>query len=268
MIAEADGGPAWGAPVLAGAIGGTIAGFRQARGLSDGEAASAGLFADLGALTTIGLAGTAGAFKGRKYEEPFEPGFPERGTYTRPDNSLRGFGKAAVAAGIGSQVVGYALGPRYARRAAYNVTAGDVSMVFTGAILGGVALSALPGNKADPGVQFGAATAGLVGGAFLADRGFVRNADRTSADGNLARLGALAGALMGSGVAVMAKSEGQGALLLGALGGTLGLVAADRIVQPAADAGPVRGVLQTSAGATDGRVFVSLGPVTSVRITF
>lgn len=267
-IADAEGGPAWGGPILAGAIGGTIAGFRQARGLSDGEAAGAGLFADLGALTTIGIAGASGAFQGREYEEPFEPGFPERGTYTRSDNSLRGPGKAAIGAAIGANIVGYALGPRYARRAAYNVTAGDVSMVYSGAVLGGFALSALPGNKADDAVVYSLATGGILVGALLADRGFVRSADRTSADGTLAQLGALAGALMGGGLAAITESGRQGTFALGAIGGTLGIIAADGIIKPAGDAGPLRGIMQTSARAMDGRVFVSLGPVSSVRITF
>ncbi len=65
-IANADGGPGWGAPILAGAIGGTIAGFHQARGLSDGEAASAGFFADLAAITALGIGGSTGSFEGRK----------------------------------------------------------------------------------------------------------------------------------------------------------------------------------------------------------
>lgn len=267
-MADADGGPAWGAPILAGAIGGTIVGYHQARGLSDGEAASAGLFADLGALTTLGIGGTASVFKGREYQEPFEPGFPERGTYTRTDNSLRGPGKATIGAAIGALVVGYALGPRYARRAAYNVTQGDASMVFTGAVLGAGAFSAMRSERADQSVAYGMATAGVLAGALFADRVFVRKADRTGADGTLAQLGAFAGALMGAGVGAMADANGQATLGLASAGGLLGLLAADGIIGPAKDAGPLRGVMQTGARANDGRVFVSLGPVSSVRITF
>ncbi len=267
-MADADGGPAWGAPILAGAIGGTIVGYHQARGLSDGEAASAGLFADLGALTTIGLGGTAGAFRGREYQEPFEPGFPERGTYTRTDNSLRGPGKVTIGAAIGAQVIGYALGPRYARRAAYNVTQGDASMVFTGALIGAGALSALRPEQVDQSLAYGLATAGIVAGGLFADRVFVRKADRTGADGTLAQLGAFAGALMGAGVGAMADANGQVTLGLASAGGLLGLLAADGIIGPAKDAGPLRGVMKTGARATADRVFVSLGPVSSVRITF
>ena len=267
-IANADGGPGWGAPILAGAIGGTIVGCNQARGLSDGEAASAGFFADLGALTALGVGGSSGVFEGKKTVVPFDAANPQFGGYTRTDNSLRGPAKAVVGAAIGAQVIGYALGPRYARRAAYNVTAGDVSVAFTGAVLGGTAASSLIPERGDNTARFGVAAAGLVAGAFLADRGLVRKADRTSADGTLVQLGALAGALMGGGIAAITKTESQGTLAFASAGGILGLLAADGIIKPARDAGPLRGIMQSSARALDGRVFVSLGPVTSVRVTF
>ena len=262
-MANADGGPGWGAPILAGAIGGTIAGFQQARGLSDGEAASAGFFADLGALTVMGIGGSSGAFEGKKTVVVYE-----NGTYTDTDNSLRAPGKAVVGAAIGASIAGYALGPRYARRAAYNVTAGDVSVAFASALLGGAATSSLIGDGGDDTPRYGVAAAGVLAGAFLADRGLVRKADRTSADGTLVQLGALAGALMGGGIATMTEANSQGALAMASAGGILGLLAADGIIKPARDAGPLRGIMQSSARAMDGRVFVSLGPVTSVRVTF
>lgn len=262
-IANADGGPGWGAPILVGAIGGTIAGFHQARGLSDGEAASAGFFADLGALTVLGIGGSAGVFQGKKTTVAYAGG-----SYTQTDNSLRGPGKAIVGGAIGASILGYAFGPRYARRAAYNVTSGDVSVAFTGALLGGVAASSLIGDGGSDTPRYGVAAAGVLAGALLADRGLVRRADRTGADGTLIQLGALAGALMGGGIAAMAETEAQGTLALGSAGGILGLLAANAIIKPARDAGPLRGIMQSSARTLDGRVFVSLGPVTSVRVTF
>ncbi len=267
-IANADGGPAWGAPILAGAIGGTIVGFQQARGLSDGEAASAGFFADLGALTVMGIGVGSGAFTGRETVIPFDTNNPQFGSDTDTDNSLRAPGKAVVGAAIGASVIGYTLGPRYARRAAYNVTAGDVSVAFAGALLGGVGASSLISDGGNDTRRYGVATAGVLAGAFLADRGLVRKADRTSADGTLAQLGALAGALMGGGIAVVAETGARGALALGSVGGILGLLAADAIIKPVRDAGPLRGITQSSARKLDERVFVSLGPVTSVRVTF
>lgn len=267
-IANADGGPGWGAPILAGAIGGTIAGFHQARGLSDGEAASAGFFADLGAITVLGIGGSGGAFESKNRMVTYSVNGQTFGSYTESDNSLRGPGKAVVGSAIGASILGYALGPRYARRAAYNVTAGDVSVAFTGALLGGVAASSIIGDGGNNSPRYGVAAAGVLAGAFLADRGLVRKADRTSADGTLAQLGALAGALMGGGIAAITETEAQGLLALASAGGVLGLLAADGIIKPARDAGPLRGIMQSSARAFDGRVFVSLGPVTSVRVTF
>lgn len=267
-IANADGGAGWGVPILVGAIGGTMVGFQQARGFSDGEAASAGFFADLGALTTLGIGGASGAFTGRTTVVPFDPNNPQSGSYTNTDNSLRGGGKAVVGAAIGAGIMGYALGPRYTRRAAYNVTAGDVSVAFAGALLGATAASSLVSGNESGAPRIGVATAGLLAGALLADRGLVRRADRTSADGTLAQLGALAGALIGGGVAVVAETNSQAGLALASAGGVLGLIAADRIIKPARDAGPLRGIMQSSARALDQRVFVSLGPVSSVRVTF
>lgn len=268
---NANGGPEWGAPVLGGALIGTVAGFQQARGLSDGEAASAGLFADLGALTALGVGGSFGAFKGRtvvrQYEVPTSGGVYTY-TSTTTDNRLRGGGQATVGAAIGAEVLGYALGPRYARRAAYNVTAGDVTAVFTSALVGGVITSSFVEDNAKAPARFAVGTTGLLLGALAADRGLVRNADRTAADGTLLQLGALAGALIGGGVAAIAETEGQGAALMGGIGGALGLLAADNIIKPAKDAGPLRGIMQSAARKMDDRVQLSIGPVTSVRISF
>jgi hypothetical protein len=66
----------------------------------------------------------------------------------------------------------------------------------------------------------------------------------------------------------MAETNSQGGLAFASAGGILGLLAADAIIKPARDAGPLRGIMQSSSRALDGRVFVSLGPVTSVRVTF
>lgn len=269
-VAGANDAPARGGAVLAGAIGGTIVGFQQARGLSDGEAASAGLFADLGALTLGGIGGATGAFNTRRTvvtQETGNPAFPTF-TYTVTDNSLTAAGKATIGAAIAAQSLGYVFGPRYARRAAYNVTAGDADMVLTSGVLGAVAAGAIAGEKANTPAVWGASAAGLVAGAWLADRGFVRKRDRTSAEGTLARLGALAGALMGGGVAAVAEADGRVAFGLASVGGVLGLIAADNIIAPEADAGPLRGILRTGTVKSEQRFHLTVGPVTSMRFTF
>ena len=267
-IARADRGPAWGAAILSGAVGGTVAGYLQGRSLSDGEAAASGLAADLFALTTLGAGGAGGVFRAERREVPFVPERPELGTYLEEDRALRGPGKAVMGGAVAAGVLGYAVGPRYARRAAYNVTAGDVSVAYAGALVGALAASALPGEGSREEVAFGAATGGLLVGALLSDRLLVRRADRTAADGTLAQLGAVAGGLMGLGVAAMTEANRQPTFGLVAAGGALGLIAADRILEPAADAGPLRGIMQSASRRMDGRVHVALGPVSSVRIAF
>ena len=248
-IANADGGPGYGAPILAGALGGTIAGFRGARGMSDGEAASSGFGADISALATLGVAGAFGAF--------------DEDT-TRIDGGLPSNGKIAFGAAIAAGAVGYLVGPRYARRSAYNVTAGDIDVAFTSAAIGALAANIPLSDSADDRSRFIATTAGLVAGALVADRWKVRHADRTSADGTLAQLGAVAGVLMGSGLALVTDIEGRGALTMVAAGGAAGLALGDYLARPSPDAGPKRGVLPSdnasSRSAGSSRVSLSIAP--------
>ena len=238
-IADASGGPGYGAPILAGALGGTIAGFQGARGLSDGEAGASGLMADLAALTTLGLAGAGGAFKARDTLITF----PDGSSFPVEDDDLRAGGKAALGAAVGAGVLGYLTGPRYARRAAYNVTAGDTKVAFTGALLGALASTTVLSDKTGEQTGFALATGGMLAGFVLSDRLLVRTADRTAADGTLVQLGALAGALIGGGVAAGAEADGQVALAMATIGGALGLLATDRIARPSPDAGPLRGIM-------------------------
>ncbi len=266
-IGNASSGPGWGAPILLGAVGGTMGGYLHARGLSDGEASSAGLIADLGSLTVLGVAGASGAFRRDQRQVFYDPQRPEF-SYTETDDNLRAGGKAALGAAIGASVLGYAIGPRYARRAAYNVTAGDASLVLTAATLGAITATAIPNDRTGPETSFAWATGGMLAGALIADRTMVRTADRTSADGALVRLGTLAGALVGGGVAAMAEAERQPALILAAAGGYLGMLATDHIIRPASDAGPLRGIMQGASRSLEDRVRVSIGPVTSVQITW
>jgi hypothetical protein len=267
-IANANGGPGYGAPILAGAVGGTLAGYRLARGLSDGEAASAGLIADLGAFTVLGATGASGAFRRDRRFVPFDPERPEFGGVTETSDRLRDGGKLALGGAIGASVLGYAIGPRYARRAAYNVTAGDASVVLTAATLGAVTFTGFANDAAGPETSLGVATGGLLLGALFADRALVRTRDRTAADGALIRLGTLAGALVGGGVAAIAETERQPALLMAGVGGFIGMFATDGILKPAQDAGPLRGIMQGASRALDDRVRVSIGPVSSVHIAW
>jgi hypothetical protein len=248
-IGNADGGPGYGVPILVGALGGTIAGFRGARGMSDGEAASSGFGADIAALTTVGLAGAIGAF--------------DEDT-AQIDDGLPTNGKIALGSGLAAGLAGYLIGPRYARRAAYNVTAGDIDVSFTSAALGALAANTVIDNSTDARTRFAVSTGGMLIGALVADRTKVRHADRTSADGTLVQLGAIAGMLMGGGVALATESEAQATIGLVAAGGIAGLALGDVLVRPARDAGPRRGVLPngdaSARSSGSSRVSLSIAP--------
>jgi hypothetical protein len=67
---------------------------------------------------------------------------------------------------------------------------------------------------------------------------------------------------MGGGVAAVTESNARAAFGLITVGGTLGLIAADRILEPGPDGGPLRGVLTTGMlGGANSRVSVSLAPL-------
>lgn len=238
-IMDEDDGSGFGVPILVGALGGTIGGFAAARNMSDGEAAASGLGADMFALTTLGTAAALNAFESDSTEHKM---------------------KIAFGTAIGTAALGYVIGPNYARRSSYNVTAGDASVAFTGALIGAAAGAAITNSEKNGRTAMGLATAGLLTGFVLSDRFLVRRYDRSSSDATWAKLGAGAGALMGTGIAIASKSKLQGGLALAATGGTLGLIAADRMISPAPDAGPLRGVMRTgSLGASsDGRIQLSL----------
>lgn len=246
-IFNAHGGPSYGAPILGGALVGTVGGFHAARSMSDGEAAASGLIADLFALSTLGVSAAVGAFD---------------------SDSTEGSRKTAFGAAIGAGIVGYVIGPHYARRSSYNVSAGDVDVAFSAAQIGALGGLAITNSERNGHTAMALASVGLVGGFVVGDRLLVRKRDRTSADGTWASLGAVAGMLMGGGVGVISKASVQPTLGLIAAGGALGLFAADRMIAPARDAGPARGVLRSSAATLSRdpvRVQMGLG---SVHVTF
>ena len=225
-IGQANDGPEFGVPILVGALGGTVGGFLAAKNMSDGEAASSGLGADMFALTTLGVGVMVKALEGRQEQTKH---------------------KVALGAAVAMAAAGYVIGPQYARRARYNVTSGDASVAFTTAIIGAAAGAAVvdAGDHEQTAAAF--ATAGLLAGFVMSDRLLVRRYDRSSSDAGWVKLGAAAGALMGGGVATISQAQDRSTLRLVATGAALGLIAADRMIAPSRDAGPMRGVLRSSA---------------------
>jgi hypothetical protein len=195
---------------LAGALGGSIAGFQRARGLTDAEGKAAKSASTYATLTAGGLMSMTGV---------------------NGEEDYRLTSLVSVAAGM----TGYWLGPGYPRRARYSVTAGDINTMWIGSTLG-VAAAFIPFITADSISERGASaifTSGLLGGAFLAERGWVRRYDHTQGDVAQMWLGTLGGALMGGAVAILVKPNATGALSMVTAGGLLGALASQNLSKPA-----------------------------------
>jgi hypothetical protein len=222
---------------LGSAIGGSVYGFKRGRRLTDGEAASATTFSNFATLTSLGIMGMAGA-------------------YERQDNA-----RGVVGVALASLLGGYALGPRYARQRSYAVTKGDVATLSLGATLGEmVAITAL-GNDNFENIDrvggFGMLTAGMLGGAYVAHRVWVRPYDNTTGDAGMTSLGALAGGLFGAGIIVLTEADNfstaMGVVTSGAI---IGSVLGHRLANaPRAHAGRVSvGFSPTALGLAAARV--------------
>lgn len=196
---------------LAGALGGSMLGYQRARQLTDAEAQASATLSTLGAAAAFGTTATI---------------FPL-------DNTD---GRHAVGAMLGGAVVGYALGPEYPRRASYSVTRGDVQLLRLSSILGLGAASAviLPneGDDLDDQVGFGTLTAGLLAGAVIADRTFIRAFDYSVSDATQIQLASAAGALMGTALAVLIEPPVKGVMALVTGGGIAGALAGHSLANP------------------------------------
>lgn len=199
---------------LVGAVGGTLGGLAYGRGLSDAEAKSATTTSSFAALTAGGLLGTLGV------------------SDSRAERTVSGVMLAAGA-------LGYAMGPRYPRLASYRVTVGDVNMLWIGAALGTatVMIPIVDSHDIDPQAGFAIATAGMLGGIFAADRGWVRKYDHSGSDVTMMWLGTAAGALVGGAAIVLAEpSDASVGLALVTAGGALGAFTTHRMLGVAPDA--------------------------------
>ena len=194
---------------LGGALGGSAFGFRRAHGLTDGEAKAAKSASSYMVYTTVGLLGLAGI-----------------------EDKVRIHAGSSVAAGL----AGYMLGPRYPRRASYTVTAGDVNTLWIGSALGmATAFTPLVGmDSIKEKVGWAAFTAGLLGGAYVAERVWVRPYDHTQGEVAQIWLGTIAGGLMGGSIVVLGKPSNESVSLGLVTGGAmLGALGAQLLSQPA-----------------------------------
>jgi hypothetical protein len=212
---------------LVGGIGGSIIGFNRGRTLTNSEAQSAMTASTLGAGTALGLAVMTGMAE---------------------DND-----HAASAAVLAGGIAGYVLGPGYPRRAGYTVTAGDVSLVRLGAILGTMAaITPIVDSDVDEKVAAGVATFGWVGGALITDQIASRPFNHSVGDSRMIGLGAFGGALVGAALPVMTESD-NATFIMGSItgGAILGAFATQSMMAPPRQGGLMR---TSESGAGSGRL--------------
>ena len=203
-VAGVDDGHLASGAVLLGSVGGTLAGLRLGKGMTDAEAAASTFGGFAAPVTSVGVMGITGALES-------------------------GDGKAQVALASTALVMGYALGPLYPRRAGYTVTAGDVQTVLLASALG-TALAYIPfvGEMSPDSKTVSAAlTAGFIGGIVLGDRLLAKPYDHTRSEAALLLSGISAGALIGGGLAAAAQASPETAYGLGVGGAILGAAATE-----------------------------------------
>ena len=196
---------------LAGAVGGSIAGFQYGRRLTDAEAHAATTGSSFSALTAMGILGAVGALDS--------------------SSSERAVAGTAVAAGL----AGYLAGPRYPRGARYVVTAGDVKILWIGAVLGtAIVLTPTVDSDMDPKVGFAMGTAGMLGGIAVADLAWGRRYDHTMSDVFQMWLGTIAGGLLGGAAVVITdQTDAVPVMAMITAGATLGAIATHKFIRPA-----------------------------------
>ncbi|HET9426630.1 MAG TPA: hypothetical protein VFO55_14805 [Gemmatimonadaceae bacterium] len=194
---------------LIGGIGGSILGYQRGKRLTHGEAQAAMTGSTLLAAGTLGLGFMGGLVK-------------------------EGDGQAASAAVLAGGIAGYVLGPKYPRNAPYTVTAGDVGVVRLGAFLGSLAaITPFVDSDIDGKAAAGILTAGLAGGAIVADRIGAKPFNHSISDSRMIYLGALGGALMGVALPVMTQSDNATFVMTMVTGGAIaGSFVTQNIMKP------------------------------------
>jgi hypothetical protein len=143
-------------------------------------------------------------------------------------------------------------------RAASGVTAGDVSIVRLGALLGAAAAITPFTEMGQPDAKLvaGLLTTGWVGGALIADRIGAKSFNYSASDARMINLGALGGALIGSALPIMTKSENAVFMMSAVTGGAiLGTFATHSVMAPAR-----QGSLMGSPGASANSPKLELHP--------
>ena len=242
FILGADDGSAYGGGVFFGSIGGTILGLGLGRRMTDAEAAASGLGAMLATGTAFGVMAASGLLEDKSDDEM----------------------KLPIAVAAASMIGGFAAGPRYPRRARYNVTSGDVGAVGTSTALG-LAAAGIPfidGGNDEQTVAM-ALTGGMLAGALLGDRWLARTRDHTEGEARLLGTGVGAGALLFGGLASSGEASPRVGYAMTVAGGILGFIATEAFLDPARE-GEIREAsrrpLPTRTGSVRG-VTIDVDPV-------
>ncbi|WKW11024.1 hypothetical protein Strain138_000258 [Pseudogemmatithrix spongiicola] len=244
-----------GAVSLIGGLGGSAIGLWVGGGLTEGEAVASVVAHDLVALSTYAVTWMA---------DPRE----------NDGEGLRRSQRLAVPMLLGWG--GYALGRKWAGTASYEVTAGDATLLWLGAAIGGsAAATTLIEGDPEPQTVAGTLLAGGLLGVWGANRYFVRNFDHTRGEGVLVATGAGAGALMGIGLGVLIAGDaerGSAATLgMGTVGAMAGAWLTERYAQPARDEGrrlEVGSRVQFNPSAIAAAAARTPGQHSILRITF
>jgi hypothetical protein len=222
------------AGAFVGGITGASLALSIARHMTEADAVGAAFGSDIGAL--IGW-GTMEAIRGQ--ETCVIPADP----FAFPDCKRALSTKTEVAIVLASGIIGYPLGVLYPRNARYNVTPGDIQTLWGTTFLGMAAAGTFLGDRSSGRAVATALTAGGIVGMIAGDRFLVQRFDHSRTDGGRVVLGTVAGGLMGAGIATLTNTTNPNPhLVLGtaAAGGLLGIIATERYLDPAPDAGRPR----------------------------
>jgi surface antigen len=210
------------AGIFVGSLAGTAMGLWIGRGMTSADAMAASFGSDAFALTTAGILRAAGTL--RRESRGGEP-------------------KAAAVAIVGAGLVGYPLGATWARRARYNVTAGDVGTLWVSGGIGTAAAAALVSDLDSDEATYIGLTAGFAAGVWAGDRLLVRRFDHSWGQFATVAAGAVGGGLMGAGIAALVdQDDPANALVWGLMtaGAVTGVGVANWVQVTPADVGRTR----------------------------
>jgi hypothetical protein len=214
------------------------------------EAAATLAGGDVGALTAFGVATAAGL------------------------GTNGGSNQPRLLVTVGGMLAGAPLGHAYAALAPYHVTRGDLLAMGATSGIGMLAGLAVVANDPNPGDRklATALTVGGVAGLVAGDRLFTSRYDHSEGDGTLMIGGALAGGLMGAGVAALTGASTSrwttSSAIATTVGAAAGLAWSQYYLRPKADGAMQLGRLELNPAGFVGAATGAAGTYTLGTIRF